>query len=327
MLTKIENFSYELTSRDDASEIFKLLQEFYPHLWLNESYLRWQYYENPAGHAQVWVTKASGRIVATYAVIPHQTYVDGKINIGWRVQDVLTRPEYRGMGIYHSLTKMAQRYLMKPAFPINFSFPNEKSYSGFAKTKWISAFKVPLRILRGVESMSHSEISAEISPILSFDANADRIWKSQAKRIHFAVNRSSAYLNWRYLSCPKTKYFSFLLRSGENELVLILKYYDREDGERWAHICDLFQSNQNLDLTDCAVKRTINFARSLGCKAISCWSLPSSFLTSTLSHYGFLPQSDLNRWVILNVNSSDPAVELCADEKRWHLSMGDSDVF
>ena len=319
--------SYELSSKAEAKEILCLYQKLYPGLGWTEQYLNWQYFENPAGHAKVWVAKSGRKIIATYAAIPHKVFIEGKIGIGWRVQDVMTRPEYRGAGIYHNLSKMAAEYLFNPHFPLNFTFPNEKSHNAFIRTGWTDLFKVPIRILSVKQSGHHGNISAKVSPILSFDDTTDQIWQSYRSRIGFAIDRSSTYLNWRYLSNPKEQYCPFRITSDENKLIVILKYYDRDDGTRWAHICDFFYSEANPKLIDCAVKHGINFALGLGCISMSCWCPPSSSLESLLNRHQFLPQTDLNRWVVVNVNSSQVNSDRFSNESRSHLAMGDSDVF
>jgi len=321
------SITYELSSKADDAELVELFREFYPHLGWSDAYLAWQYHENPAGPAQVWVARDGKKIVASYSAIPHKMHIMGRTAIGWRIQDVLTRPEYRGMGIYHALSEVASESIFKPEFPLNFSFPNERSHQGFMRTGWTASFRIPLRILSGVQSGHYENIPATVSPISHFDHHTDRIWSSYVSRFDFTLHRSSDYLNWRYLSNPRARYFPFRVTLDEDEIVLVLKNYEREDNSKWVHICDLFYSAGNLELLDCAMKHSINFAVELGAGSISCWCPSGSVLESALNRHQFMPEDSLNRWLVINGNVPDMDINQLCDETRWHLAMGDSDVF
>ncbi len=331
MMNNIQKSSltYELASQNDAPELANLFHEFYPHLGWTERYLRWQYYENPIGSALVWVAKSAGKIIATYAAIPHQVYVNGTVCAGWRIQDVITRPESRGLGIYHQLSKIATEYFSNQKFSLCFTFPKEKttSHNGFLRSGWENVFRIPLNVSTSGTLMRVQKIRAQVSPISSFEDNVDLIWKSYINRLNVSIWRSAHYLNWRYLTNPKVKYFPFRLTLDDDELILILKYYDREDGTRWAHVCDLFQTGNNPDLTESAVQHWIHFALDFGCHSLSCWCPNGSMLSLALDRYQFTQDIDQFWWVVIKTNSIPIESKHFSDEKRWHLSMGDSDVF
>jgi hypothetical protein len=328
-MTENLSLTYEFASQEDSKELNELYNEFYPHLGWTEDFLRWEYFENPAGPAKIWVVKSAGQIIATYVAIPHELNVHKKICLGWRIQDVLTKPEFRGLGIYHTLSKSATDYLTDPQFFLGFTFPKEKttSHNGFVRSGWTNAFRVPLYFRPNLKSLNYEPVLTKVSPLLKFDFAVEQIWKSHVSRISFALHRSADFLNWRYLANPKGKYFLFHLSFGGDEAILVLKYYNREDGTRWAHACDYFQSGTNEKLTESAVKHWINFALALGCQAMSCWSPTASTFTRILKRCGFIPREDQCWWAVIKANADiKTQVELC-DENRWHLSMGDSDVF
>jgi len=317
--------TFDVASRADTDALLKFYQEMYPRLGWTKPYFDWQYYANPAGNAHTWVARAGEDIVSSMTAIPHEVLVRGEKRLGWRVQDLLTRPEYGGFGIYHTFSKMANKFLRRPEFPLNFTFPNEKSHKGFISIGWTQAFRVPLRILEDLGSVKEEAVKAKVAPIRSFGEEVDAIWNAYSNCVSFTLNRSSQYLKWRYLMNPKGKYSPFILSLGKDRLVMVLKYYDRENGERWAHLCDLFQAGENKELTEAAVKYAICFAHEMGSKSLSCWSVPTHAADPILERNRFRLQKDLNRWVVVNVNAMD--AEPFWDASRWHLSMGDTDVF
>ncbi|MDD5218430.1 MAG: GNAT family N-acetyltransferase [Candidatus Omnitrophica bacterium] len=319
--------TYDTAGERDAAALSELYHEYYPTLSWSPDYLRWQYFSNPAGNAQIWTARGGRKIVATFAAVPHRISVKGKPGIGHRMQDAFTRPEYRGFGIYHTMSRLTRDYLEKPVFPFNFAFPNEKSYTGFVKMGWKPLFRIPLWILSEVDALQAPPVIAKVSAVRRFDASTDAIWRAHVRNFDFAVERDAAYLNWRYFARPLAKYFAFRLTLGKEALVMVLKYYDREDGTRWAHVCDLFQSGVNAELAISAVGHAIKFAQENRCRFVSCWSPAKNTLSSVLCCYPFVLQLDLNRWFVVNMNASEGQDDLWMQESRWHLSMGDSDVY
>ena len=305
----------------DYDEIVALYHGHYPWLGWSRPYIDWQYLQNPAGKAQNWVARADGKIVASYTAVPFEVWIDGKTQTGWRMQDLFTRPEFGGLGIYHTFSRLAKEFTGRPVNPINFTFPNEKSHRGFIHTGWQPIFRVPLWTAEVPKTTSKANV--KIEPLASFGAETDRIWKATAGNVRFAVNRSSKYLNWRYFQHPFAKYFPFRVGDG---LILILKLYEREDKTRWTHICDAFHSDNNPHLLEAVVDHTLSFAQEHRTQNISGWSLPSKPFSETLKRRGFILQKELPRWVVIQVNREE-LKKPSAEEKNWHVSMGDSDVY
>lgn len=311
----------------DVGKLLCLYQESYPMLGWSERQLRWQYFDNPAGRAKVWLAKSGGRIVATCAAIPHRIVVRGATGLGWRVQDVITRPEFRGRGIYHHLSAMIRDELFDQQHAFNFTFPNDNTHNGFIRNGWTDLFRVPLHVMADIETVPYRESVTKVTPIQAFDEATDRVWESCRTRIDFAVDRSADYLQWRYFANPKGRYFPFRIERACNELVVVLKYYDHEGGSRWGHICDLFCAEDDARLVADAVDHAINFSRALGCGVITCWCQSGSSLAGALAAAGFALKENLDRWVVGNLNAPDIDAGSFADETRWHLAMGDSDVY
>lgn len=313
-----------LLSPSDAPELLSLYQSLYPALGWSEPYLRWQYFENPAGHARVWVARDAGRMVASYAAIPHRLYVDGKVNTGWRVQDVLTRPEYRGRGLYHELSATATRFLFDARYPLNVTFPNEHSHKAFIRMGWVQAFQLPLLVSGDTSGFRREPAAAEIVPIAEFDPRAERVWALHVARSGLGIDRSVVHLNWRYCANPKSDYSRFHLSLGEGEAVLVLKYFQREDGSRWSHLVDLFQSEPGSALAESALRHWVNVSLERTCRFMSCWAVSESPLAPILTRAGFVSPPAFNRWMLVNANADVP---YHTEERRWHVTMGDSDVF
>jgi hypothetical protein len=323
-------YTFESLAEDQSDELFAIYKKFFPPLGWSGAYFRWQYYENPSGAAKVWVARESGKIVASYIAIPHRVYANGRVGIGWRVQNVVTLAEHRGQGLYHKLAALAAQELFTGDHPLNFTFPNERSKNGFIRTGWKAAFRLPLKTKALRDSPPSANLSAVVKPLTRFDADSESIWEAYRNRLGFAVERSSSYLNWRYFSNPKSEYSSFRLDSRTNAAIMIVKFYAREDGTRCSHLCDLFQSEPDSALTESAFKQWIDLSVGRECREISCWCVTGSSLEPILSKAGFTEKEGFDRWMVLNANTS--ALEKAKagrydQESSWHLVMGDSDVY
>jgi GNAT superfamily N-acetyltransferase len=308
----------------DTTELLALYRALYPTLGWSADYLRWQYFDNPAGIARVWVARDHDRIVATYAAIPHQLCIDGETGLGWRVQDVLTHPEYRGRGLYHALSEAAKEFLFDARYPLNFTFPNERSHRAFVRMGWRAAFRIPLRVcVRAAESQGPAR-PARVSSIDRFSREEARVAESHVRRHGFGLDRSAAYLNWRYVANPKGRYAAFRLALGDAEAIVVLKVFQREDGSRWCHLVDTFQSEASAELAHNIVHHWTAVAAAHSCGFLSCWGTSGSGLEPFLATSGFAAPPDFDRWLVLDANAD---LRQYSEEHRWHLAMGDSDVF
>jgi hypothetical protein len=329
-MSAASTYTFESLFEEQSGELLAAYQRLFPPKGWSAAYLRWQYYENPFGTATVWVARQGGHIVASYAAIPHQLYLDGRVAVGWRVQNVVTLPEHRRQGLYHELAAVAARELFKSDHPLNFAFPNERSKSGFIRTGWKAAFRIPLKTMALRDSPPNANLAAIVTPLLRFDADCESIWKAQRNSLGFAVERNSMYLNWRYVFNPKSEYSSFRLDSGSRAAIIIVKFYARDDGTRCSHLCDLFQSELDSALTESAFKLWIDLSVSRDCLEMSCWCVTGSGMEPILSNAGFTEREGFDRWLVLNANTS--ALETSTtgrydQEGSWHLTMGDSDVY
>lgn len=306
--------------------LLKLLIDLYAHLGWSAPYFDWQYHANPAGRAQSWAALRGNEMIGNFTAIPFEMHVKGNVCKGWRIQDVLTRPAYAGLGVYLRLSSLANQLLKSEDYPLNFAFPNERSHSGFIKQGWFNGLRIPLWVLENMPSGAEIP-KGEFKPLSVFGKEAEKIWSAHAKRVSFALHRSADFLNWRYLARPGAEYFPFHVSLGSDELILIMKFYHRQDGTRWAHICDFFQSAGGPALYEQGIRHALQFAKARNCKALSCWQPGGGEAARLLERFQFIRQQDLNRWLVLNANGRDAQSGEWTQEKNWHLAMGDSDVY
>lgn len=313
-------------TKEDHWNLLNFLITHYPDLGWSKEFMQWQYYNNPAGIAKSWVAKHNGNVVANVTAIPHKLFINGKVENGWRVQDVITHPEYRGMGLYSKLSDNLYLFIQRGYFPLNFTFPNENSHQGFIKRNWVSPNRIPLWVCKRVQNIrtKHSAISAE--PIVEFTKKDEQIWINFCKLTCFALYRSHHYLNWRYFQNPRGRYYAFRLFSGNKSATCILKLYINDKGDKFSHLIDCFYEN-GFDDVEGIIHFFINYSKEKEAMLASTWVQPYSEMANYLKNNNFELNLHLTRWHVLNFNSSEFDKFKAINLSNWHISMGDSDVY
>ena len=117
----------------DKPAILAIIDLIQPHIpWSSEDY-DWQFFQGPAGPAEVRIVEADDRVASQYVGARKNLWVDGTVRRGVMVQDVLTHPEYRGRGF---LNGMAAAFLaeMRDWGDCGYTFPNKLSENSFRRT-------------------------------------------------------------------------------------------------------------------------------------------------------------------------------------------------
>lgn len=322
----IQDIETVLATKADYPGIKKLLLDYYKELGWSHEYIDWQYLQNPAGPAKCWIAKVQSEVIALYVAIPHFIDCDGVTSLGWRVQDVLTHPKYQGMGLYSKLSNMANSFLKNEKFPANFTFPNEKSHSGFMRRNWMNPNRIPLWTINSFSQGKLSQSNLEIETISTFSESDFEVWKSYSSTVRFGVQRSASYLNWRYTAKPNGGYSAFRLKKGGKTAICILKIFSKSAEEKYAHLCDIFYESSFEAIPD-LVKFFLKFSADNGAKMASTWSQPEAPLSAQLRNSGFTLNDQLSRWHVLNFNNPALSVSDVKSSANWHISMGDSDVY
>ena len=330
-MTEILQFSDRQIKVFEAKEqdhwnLLDFLMTNYPNLGWTRKFMEWQYYKNPSGIAKSWIATDKDQVIANVTAIPHYLYVNGGIEKSWRVQDVITHPDYRGLGLYSKLSDASNLILQKEEFPLNFTFPNENSHSGFIKRNWINPNRIPLWTNNKIQNATIIDSKIDNEQLTVFSKADEKIWMNYRSRIKFAVNRNSDYLNWRYFQNPKGGYSSYKFIKGNKSGIGIFKIYTNPEGKKFSHLMDYFYEDGFDGMKEIFVFFN-NFSISNKVKLASLWYSPSSEFGKTVSENGFTLNTDLTRWHVLNINSDKLSNVSVSNTTDWHISMGDSDVF
>ena len=230
------------------------------------------------------------------------------------------------MGLYSKLSDAANIFLQRQDFPLNFTFPNEKSHQAFIKRKWINPNRIPLWRLHEPQKTKDADITLHAEPISKFTEADGNIWHNYRQRLHFAIDRSADYLNWRYIQNPRGGYFPFRITDGAKSAICIFKKYETGSGDKYSHLVDCFYEDGFTKLEE-IILYFIEYSEKQGATLASTWSQPNSESARYLKEHGFDLNEHITRWFVLNINSGKLNTDEICDFSHWHISMGDTDVF
>jgi GNAT superfamily N-acetyltransferase len=103
----------------------------------NSATWRWKHFNNPFGESFIRVAcDASGAVVGLRAFMRWQFWADNSHIDAVQAVDTATRADYRGKGIFSTLTAQAVDEVRRRNIPFIFNTPNVASRSGYLKLGW-----------------------------------------------------------------------------------------------------------------------------------------------------------------------------------------------
>ena len=299
-----------------------LMQQIFPTQGYTEKFMQWQYFNNPAGEAHVWMCFDGEKPVGSVTALPHLVWAKDRKVIGYRIQNVLTDPDYRGLSVYRRLSELCYKFLDSDSTLINFTFPNEKSDRVFRTSGWKPVGEIPLWICESSEN-NMDDLNHKCTLLNKFCSSEEDIWDSNRRQGILGIDKNAAFLNWRYFDNPESKYQCYRIdRSGSSAVFILKKYLLAKDNIVF-HLCDLFYSSfdENL-LTDVLsiIQAKVNKEKA---SMITSWLSPTDQLASLIlkANYIFSPIRSRSYFLRSNVQSTR------IEHSKWNIRMGDSDVY
>lgn len=324
-----------------------LFSERYPGRTLID-FLDWKYFRNPLGDAVVGVATDGGQVVGLVAATPKRLHLDHASNAVYELGDFLTDGRYRGRGIFSSLIEQVCALIADRNAVLAYVRPNENSFPilvrhcGFTEASQIDGrrFVFPSDILArrvappaavlghiGLDRaamrwvLGPSPASIDIRAIDRFGPSHDRLWEEAGQRYRIAIERGSAWLNWRYAESP-TPFLLWEARRGDRTAGYLSAFIS--PSSRTGHIADLFASPEDDEAGAALVGACFRALRAKGVGSIYCW-IPRgedpSAVGRTLARA--CPLSN-GRPLHFAVRVFDPCFK-GFPPSAWHLAMGDFD--
>jgi GNAT superfamily N-acetyltransferase len=279
---------------------------------------RWKY-SPPAGGARIALVLDGGEIVAANSMYP-LTIRCGKDTVaGWQSCDTATHPKARGKGYFlKCLTALRETLQGETIF---FGFPNDNSMPGFIKFGWRhhSDLRARVRVLPG----RSPERFRHVARITSYRPSYDEFAAAVAVQSGAHLDRSSGYMDWRYLRHPLHRYESFTwtedgrllglivlrdvtVNQRSHAVVMELMALDPKVGRGLLRYAAAWASSKGISIT-LAINNTLGASSLLcGYLPVPMWAMPK-------------------RQVLMGAASGAAAERLW--QRPWSVQIGDWDGF
>lgn len=296
---------------------------------------RWEFVDNPAGTQVVLGIEPGGRVVAQYACLPSRVWLDGRTAVCGEGIDSVVHPEYRrGLKREGLFLRVARYYFEHYGIPeknaFGYGFPNEKAFRlGTRMLAYVPVF-APLPTLgRNLFALpddaavtAGATTTGEIVEIQRFDSRADELWLRLRSSFPMAIERTAAYLNWRYSDAPfPTRAFGLFERDTLRGFCVTRPDWT---GPPILALTELLAAPDDEGAIARLLAHAVRLARETEQARVETWIPPTSPLHGIVTRHGFTEEpSPFN----LCIKIYDPTLEIEWVKRNWYFSIGDSDSF
>jgi hypothetical protein len=320
-------------------------------------YLEWQYQRNPDGPPVAYCGEQDGQTVAQYLVLPRTYSFSERTVRGSLSVNTLTHPQHRGGGWFVRLAEATYADCAAEGIGFTLGFPNRNSFGGFTgrlgfrslgtldflvcPLQWTGILR---RFFRRNSSRKGEELQLQLSQPCIFRSPEYRIedWEAGSLSDEFFLNflaskqattaRSSAYLEWRYRSCPGRRYRILRITDPERKNMLgfvVLRALELS-GLRCGVLVDFGCTPDDLPALEELFRFSLDRFRASGLDAAVAAAVPGSDEADLLLSAGcyrvprrLLPQP---LEVILRIHDPHLIAQVPTDLGSWFLTFGDYDV-
>jgi hypothetical protein len=326
------------------------------------SYHEWKYMKNPAGKAFSVVALSGNELVGHLGLIPVKCSAMGKTLIFAQEVDVGLYENCRRFDVILRMADFMKTSLCRKRVSFSFSIPNETSFlltQTFGVRKTIAPVPLltkPLNVKGLLDSRFrlnslNSLVARAASPLLKliypekggvpngmrlkkirlFDKRFDALWDRVKDDYPIMVERTSAYLNWRYADAPHKKYEIVCLEDTVSKQLAAYAVLGQEwHGHLIGQIYNILTPRKgNAEICRCLLRAAIEHFRKIGADSIRCWMFPHTHIYPELRKLGFWPRPRENINLVFEAfdkSSGAPDSQVVQNSLNWFFTRGDSDA-
>lgn len=180
----------------------------------HERLFRWKHHDNPFGPSPTWAAFAGERLVALRVLMRWEfTDPDGRVVRAVRAVDTATAADFRGRGLFRTLTLAAVEELTREGVDLVFNTPNDQSRPGYLKMGWREVGRLPVRArpagpvaaARLVRARVPAELWSQPAPggeeaaeVLAEDRAIEELLAARPRPSGLATRLDAEVLRWRY---------------------------------------------------------------------------------------------------------------------------------
>ncbi len=333
----------------------------------SEAYFEWKYLDNPGQRNFGRCVSLDGHVVGSNCSIPLPFQVAGKECLSAQFVDAMVSPVFRRRGVFMTLLEQTIEKMDHAGIQIRFAFPapvtlqivkqSLPDWSHVADVpRWICVVD-PMRAtvesagglvrrlyalwLRGIGFWARVSrprgrgAEATITEDADFDERFDLLWSRVMPGLRVSVNRTAAYLAWRYGRHPEKAYRCFAVTHADGlDAYVVLSETRMQQIPTW-ELVEFIVAPERLEAGLALLRDVCRRARQAGMAQLSTWMLPHhEDYCQILSQAGFIHSQ--SRLVPGRFRYTVPLVARVLDEdelspsplmaSNWYVSMGDSDL-
>ncbi|MBZ5567238.1 MAG: GNAT family N-acetyltransferase [Acidobacteriia bacterium] len=324
-------------------------------LHIQEDRYAWLYDQSPLGPASCWLALHDGTAVGTCSLLPRRFLINGKICRAGVACNFGVTKEHRVLGPALMLQKATLAACDRRDFDLVYGFPNQaaqpvqlragyrllgeatmfvkvlKSHSFLRKRLQGTNHRLVSALSRGVDTLQRY-VSRErwyrrsadwkFEGLSRFDDRFDLLWKEAGQHYTAIAERTSAYLNWRFVSSPHRRFTIFALSNRKTDQVLgyIVSYEEKEE-EGKVRIADVF--TMGMAELDAVLSEFLLVQRRAGTPSVAFLFLGRSAVMEEFRRLGFVPRACQAK--MLYYANTDCLPLLPAEQEKWYIVEGDSD--
>jgi len=326
------------------------------------AYHRWKYLQNPAGSFLSVVALFEDEVVGHLGLIPVNFSMKGKKAAFSQEVDVALYEDFRRFDVILKMDSVARDLLRQTGIRISYSIPNEisflvtETFGIRVKLASVPLLIKPLDVRRSLDrrlplgpcnrffGLAANLLMRRVYPrmvdipagmclkrIHYFDRRFDEFWNQIKDDYLIMVERSSEYLNWRYVIAPHKDYEIFCLE--DKETVSVYGYLvlgeEREQG-LIGQIYDIVTPRgENRGTARCLMRLAVEHFRKMEAVSVRCWMFSHTHLYPELRKLGFWPRPRRNVNIVFQGLQQGPGAmpnEAIKDSRNWFFACGDSDA-
>ena len=287
---------------------------------------RRRYFENPAGTRAMVAVDAAGRVLAQYAGLPQDAWIDGERTTITQGVDSLADPEL-GRGLGSLFVRVGKRFAqdhggrLGDGDPFMWGYPVREAWRIGRRLLGYATIRSQLALVARVDDLREGNAAGvRVQEVTGFPAELDEWFASFRARYAAICERTRSTLAWRYEGQPQRRY-RIALASVDGELrgLAVGRAVVLEGARRFA-LCEW--------LVDDATRGALlgwaaGAAREEGTDELYAWLPPWCDDFLALQHAGFRVHPTSRVLVGHSYDRRRPAEWYAAN---WFTTLGDTDL-
>ncbi len=338
------DLSHRLAQPEDVPAILQLIASSLGSsnpAW-GERFWRWKHEENPFGRSPCMLAIAEEHVVGLRVFMRWTWRAGGRDVRAVRAVDTVTHPDWRGRGIFSTLTLALVERVQEDGVELVFNTPNSASRPGYLKMGWESVGRVammmrllrPLRVARCAFRQGTRCRPSRAEPVTTLGQPASEMMadsnlpgllqRATSSDPRLRTPRAPDYLAWRYDRTPVVGYRAAWEVSGESGAAVFFRLVSRGD-LRELRVCDLIVP-PDAGSVRCARRLLRELCSTSGADYAAAMAAPGTPARRALMASLFLPVPRVGPVLTVRPLSSRVAPDP-RHRNSWNLSIGDLELF